>query len=291
MTTDNNPPICSPATHAPWLEILRQRCSGRLDRALVLRDQAGAHYLLGPRKLRRTEADEAARPAIPRLLDRYESAFHVRLDQRTAIRGVALPTSYGTESVDMRVQWWVHDPVRVVTSGVHSGWDVVRADLDRRLSEVEQAWSGTGRSLTAGDVLHHFSLSYRLDATGLTYHLADVHARQAEGDLRLGQDSVATPPYSWAANRREEYEFCLQAVRNGPVSLATLWLLRHPHEVSQVLDWSMRHQDLFREETNWQDEMAGLLGALTPEEQQELSELVRTRLIALGRRVPGPRPS
>ncbi|WP_189448233.1 hypothetical protein [Streptomyces abikoensis] len=193
--------------------------------------------------------------------------------------------------MDIRVRWWVHDPVRVVVSGVASGWDVVRADLDHRLGELEQAWSSADRRLSAGDMLHRLSSSYRLDETGLAYRLTGAHARRAEGDLQLGQDSVATPPYSWTANRREEYEFCLQAVRNGPVSLATLWLLRHPDEVSQVLDWSMRHRDLFQDETNWQNEMARLLGALTAEEQQELSELVRTRLVALGRRVPGPRPS
>jgi hypothetical protein len=33
--------------------------------------------------------------------------------------------------------------------------------------------------------------------------------------------------------------------------------------------------------------MAGLLGKLTPQEQQELSELLRDRLVSLGRRVPG----
>ncbi|MCC4316607.1 hypothetical protein HUF15_39140 [Streptomyces samsunensis] len=35
--------------------------------------------------------------------------------------------------------------------------------------------------------------------------------------------------------------------------------------------------------------MAGLLGKLTPQEQQELSELLRDRLVSLGRHVPSPR--
>lgn len=36
--------------------------------------------------------------------------------------------------------------------------------------------------------------------------------------------------------------------------------------------------------------MAGLLGKLTAQEQQELSRLLRDRLVALGRPVPGPQP-
>lgn len=76
---------------------------------------------------------------------------------------------------------------------------------------------------------------------------------------------------------------------NGPVSLAGLCLVRYPDQVSQVLAWSVRNPGLVREETDWQEEMAGLLGKLTPQEQQELSELLRDRLVSLGRHVPSPR--
>lgn len=50
MTTDSNQPVYAPAAHAPWREILRHRWSGRLDRALVLREHSGAYRVLGSRK-------------------------------------------------------------------------------------------------------------------------------------------------------------------------------------------------------------------------------------------------
>jgi hypothetical protein len=55
MTTEDNRPVYTLAPHAPWREILRQRLSGRRDRALVLRDREGAHHVLGTRRPRGAE--------------------------------------------------------------------------------------------------------------------------------------------------------------------------------------------------------------------------------------------
>ncbi|MEU1946966.1 hypothetical protein ACFW95_28540 [Streptomyces sp. NPDC059474] len=291
MTTEDNGSVYTPAPHAPWREILRQRLSGRRDRALVLRDREGAHHVLGTRHPRGTEPAMAADRAMPslRLLGGYEEAFRVRLGEQPETRSVALPTVYGTESVDLRVLWWVHDPAQVVRSRTTYGWDVVRKNLDQCLHQLEEAQTTGGRSFGAPEMMHHLASPQRLESAGLTYRVTDVQARDADGELRLGQPGDTSLPYSWTAHRREEYDFCIQALRTGPVSLAALWLVRHPDQVSQVLDWSVRNPGLVREETDWQEEMAGLLGKLTQQEQQELSELLRDRLVSLGRRVPGPR--
>ncbi|GLV74391.1 hypothetical protein ACH4VS_18075 [Streptomyces hygroscopicus] len=291
MTTEDNHPVYTLAPHAPWREILRQRLSGRRDRALVLRDRAGAHHVLGTRHPRGAEPAMAADRAVsfPGLLGGYEEAFRVRLGEQSETRSVTLPTAYGTESVDVRVLWWVHDPAQVVRSRTTCGWDVVRKNLDWCLHQLEEVQTTGGRSFGAPEMMHHLAAPQRLERVGLTYCVTDVQARDTGGELRLGQPGDAGLPYSWTAHRREEYEFCTQALRNGPLSLAALWLVRHPDQVSQVLDWSVRNPGLVREETDWQEEMAGLLGKLTPQEQQELSELLRDRLVSLGRRVPGPR--
>ncbi|WP_435602488.1 hypothetical protein [Streptomyces sp. bgisy130] len=291
MTTDSNQPVYAPAAQAPWREILRHRWSGRLDRALVLREHSGAYQVLGSRtRSPLGTADEVAAQAssAPRLLGGYDSAFHVQLHEQSGTRSVALPTAYGTEAVDLRVLWWVHDPVEVVRSRTADGWDAVRKELDRRLRHLEDAHAADGQTLGAPEIMQDLAAPQELEGLGLTYRVTDISGQESEGELRLGQPGGGGLPYSWTANRREEFQFCEQAVRNGPVSLAALWLVRHPDQVGQVLDWTVNHRGLLKEETTWQDEMAGLLGELTEQERQELSGLLRDRLAGLGRRVPAP---
>ncbi|MFD7499862.1 hypothetical protein [Streptomyces sp. NPDC059850] len=291
MTSENSSPLYTLAPQAPWREILRQRWSGRRDRALVLRDRYGAYQVLASKRPRGERSFHPAEGTATSLglFRGYEEAFRVRLGEQPETRSVALPTAYGTVSVDVRVLWWVHDPAQVVRSRTAFGWDAVRKNLDQCLYQLEEAQSAAGRSFGAPEMMHHLDPPQRLEGVGLTYRVTDVQARDMDGELRLGQAGDEGLPYSWTAHRREEYDFCIQALRNGPVSLAALWLVRHPDQVSQVLDWSVQNPALVRGDTDWQDEMAGLLGKLTAQEQQELSELLRDRLIALGRRVPGPR--
>ncbi|WP_205614177.1 hypothetical protein [Streptomyces dangxiongensis] len=286
MTIEKNHPLCTRAPHAPWREILRQRWSGRRDRALVLVAVNGAHHVLSSGGPGTGTVDDVPAPS---LFGGYDSAFHVDLAERPAAQPVALATPYGTEPVDVRLLWWAHDPAQVVRTRTTDGWDAVRRDLSRRLYDLADNCEADGQALSASAMLQCLAAPNVLDGTGLTYRVTDVQARDTEGELRLGRAATSEAPFAWTADRREEYQFCLRTVRDGPVSLAALWLLRHPDQVSQVLDWSVRHQNLIRQETTWQDEVAGLLGKLSDEERQELSELLRDRLHALGRRVPEQR--
>ncbi|MCQ9133088.1 hypothetical protein [Streptomyces hilarionis] len=282
MTTERSS-VCARAPHSPWREILRQRWSGRRDRTLVLVAANGVHHVLGSGERDGTIVrDEPA----PSLFARYDGAFLVDLAERSATHAVTLATAYGDEPVDVCLLWWVHDPAQVVRTRPTDGWDTVRRDLNRRLRRLEESCEADGQGLSASVMMQHLAASFPLDEAGLTYRVTDVRARDEEGEVRLGRASAAEAPFAWTADRREEYRFCLEAVRNGPVSLAALWLLRHPDQVNQVLDWSVQNQRLIRQETTWQDEMAGLLGKLSDEERRELSELLRDRLDALGRRVP-----
>ncbi|WP_230396669.1 hypothetical protein [Streptomyces blattellae] len=295
MTTESNEPAYTRASHAPWREILWQRWSGRLDRALVLRDLGGGYHLVRARHatshgaaLDTGEAPKKA--AVFRTRTRlrgYDSAFYVRLDEHSGTRAVALPTHYGTESVDVEVLWWVHDPVQVVRSRTIHGWLAVRKALDRRLRRLKEEYAADGHGVGASEMMQHLVVPHELADCGLTYRGVDISAREGDGELRLGEPGDAGLPYSWSDTSREEYVFCKQAVQDGPVSLAALWLIRHPDQVSQVLDWTVNHSSLIRGESNWQDEVAGLLGKLTTQERQELSEMLRDRLVVLGRQVPG----
>jgi hypothetical protein len=224
--------------------------------------------------------------SAPGLFGRYDGVFHVDLTERAATQPISLATPYGTEPMNVRLLWWVHDPVQVVRTRTTDSWDAVRGDLKRRLHHLEDTCEADGQGLSASVLMQRLAAPYVFAEAGLTYRVTDIQARDTDGELRLGRASTTEAPFAWTPERREEYQFCLQAVRNGPVSLAALWLLRHPDQVSKVLDWSVHNQNLIRQETTWQDEMAGLLGRLSDEERRELSELLRDRLHALGRRVP-----
>ncbi|MER5354328.1 hypothetical protein ABT093_28865 [Kitasatospora sp. NPDC002551] len=289
MTADLDPPVYTRAARAPWREILGHRWSGRRDRALVLRDRDGLYHLAGPLR-RRLLPDEDGPAAVRSGLWGYDGAYLVQLDERPGVRAVGVPTAYGTESFDVHVLWWAHDPVQVVRTGTVRGWYPVRKDLERRLHHLHQQFAAAGQDFGAAEVMQYLAAPHLMADCGLGYRVTDVGAREHGSELRLGDGGGAAPPRGWSEESSKEYEFCRYAVQQGPVYLAALWLARRPEEVRQVLDWTVDHADLLRGATDWQDAVAGLLGKLTPQEQHELSRLLRDRLVALGRSVPGPPP-
>ncbi|WP_031049139.1 hypothetical protein [Streptomyces sp. NRRL F-5650] len=275
----------------PWREILSQRWSAATDWALVLRDSAGDYYVLGRCGDPETSGahvptpDEAAAPALG---GSYTDVFRVDVTEHVDTRAVGLPTVYGTESVDLWVSWWVHDPVRVVRTKTLHGWHVIRTHLTRALRWLADTQTSAGNGLGAPEIMQHLGVPQRVEETGLSYRVFDVRLRETGEELLLGRPDDEGVSYSWTTSRRGEYEFCLQALHSGPVSLAALWLLRHPDQVRQVLDWSVEHQDLLSApRSDWQEELASLLGTLSEQERKEISYLLRDRISALGRQVPG----
>lgn len=226
--------------------------------------------------------------ATPGLGGRYVDGFRVDVTEHVDTQAIGLPTVYGRESVDLWVSWWVHDPVQVVRTRAVHGWHLVRAHLSAALRQLAETQVAAGNGLGAPEIMQHLGVPQRLDETGLSYRVFDVRLRDNGEELLLGHAESDGVRYSWTTSRRGEYEFCLQALHAGPVSLAALWLLRHPDQVHQVLDWAVDHQDLLSPpRSDWQEELASLLGTLTDQERKELSYLLRDRLSALGRPVPG----
>lgn len=298
-STDSTGPVYWSANRALWRELLHQWLTGRTDRVLVLCGRDGSYQVRWGRQRRRGQPVDLQKPAAQRTVHEessprrdtrtgYHAAFHVELTEQHASRAVQLHDEHGPESVNIRVLWWVHDPAQVVRTQTLYGWDAVRNDIDRRLHDLEDGYAAAERPLNAAEVTHHLGPVRDLDSCGLRYRVTDVRPRDTDGELLLAPSGSGGGgfPYTWTANRREEYDFCLQTVRNGPVSLAALWLQRRPDQVQEVLNWSMHNQSLIQQETHWQDEMAGLLGKLTDQEQHELSKVLRDRLLALGRRLP-----
>ncbi|MEU3981135.1 hypothetical protein AB0F77_13600 [Streptomyces sp. NPDC026672] len=279
------------ATKSPWREILSHRWSAERDWSLVLKDAVGDYFLLGrhgdPEDIG-TSAPLSEEVSSPGLGGSYTDVFRVDAAEHVDTRAVGLPTVYGTESVDLWVSWWVHDPVRVVRTKTVHGWHMVRTHLTGALHYLAEAQLVSGNGLGAPEIMQHLGMPQRLEEIGLSYRVFDVRLRETGEELLLGQQDEEGVRYSWTSSRRGEYEFCLQALHAGPASLAALWLLRHPDQVRQVLDWAVDHQDLLSPpRTDWQEELAALLGTLTDQERKEISYLLRDRLSALGRPVPG----
>ncbi|MFJ2607144.1 hypothetical protein ACIO13_19530 [Streptomyces sp. NPDC087425] len=291
MSDDTTERLYVRTDRAPWLEILSHRWSAARDWSLVLRDIAGDYFLLGHRGDPEDtgapvpDSDEAAAPGMG---GNYTDAFRVDVTEHVATRAIGLPTVYGTESVDLWVSWWVHDPVRVVRTRTPHGWHVVHSHLTATLRALADAQPEAGSGLGAPEIMQHLGTPQRVAETGLSYRVFDVRLRENGEELLLGQEESQGVRYSWTPSRRGEYEFCLQALHAGPVSLAALWLLRHPDQVRQVLDWAVDHPTLLSPPvTDWQEELAALLGTLTEQERKEISYLLRDRISALGRPVPG----
>ncbi|PCG83161.1 hypothetical protein CIB93_25865 [Streptomyces sp. WZ.A104] len=291
MNDQSNERLYYRASRPPWREILSHRWSAARDSSLVLRNADGDYFLLGaPGETEDTGAyvplpDESAAPGIG---GSYTDVFRVDVTEHVDIQAVGLPTVYGRESVELWVAWWVRDPVRVVRAQTLHGWHMVRAHLTSVLRHLTEAQESAGSGLGAPEIMQHLGVPQHLEETGLSYRVLDVRLRETGEELRLGQDEGDGVRYSWTTSRRGEYEFCLQALRAGPASLAALWLLRHPDQVRQVLDWAVDHERLLvPPRTDWQEELAALLGTLTDQERKEISYLLRDRLSALGRPVPG----
>ncbi|WP_433546550.1 hypothetical protein ACQPZG_16710 [Streptomyces sp. CA-294286] len=278
-------------TGPPWREILRWRWSASRDWSLVLRDEVGDYHSLGSGG----DPDDAGsfvpapdETAPPTLAGRYTDVFRVDTREHVDTRAVGLPTVYGMESVDLWVSWWAHDPVRVVRTRTAHGWHVVRTRLTSALHHLVEAQAVADSGLGAPEIMQYLGVPQRLEETGLSYRVFDVRLRESDEELLLGQEEGEGVRYSWTTSRRGEYEFCLQALHAGPVSLAALWLLRHPDQVRQVLDWSVDHQNLLSPpRSDWQEELAVLLGTLTDQERKEISYILRDRISALGRPAPG----
>ncbi|GAA3889213.1 hypothetical protein [Streptomyces sedi] len=284
--TDTRRPVFRRATRSPRRELLRYRWSDQPGFTLVLQDSTGMFHQLNDGRVT-PESGSAYEGVGGR--PQYVAAFHVTTDEYQGVRGVRVPHTYGPpEPVSLTIRWWVHDPIKVVRAQMTHGWYTVRADLDERLGQLDKQYAAESRMLTANDIFQQLAAPQPLDHYGITYEVADSASRDSDDELLLAGAETGPFPYAWNPSRREEYDFCVQAVRNGPVSLAALWLMRRPEDVREVLNWTVDNRKLIQGDSRWEEEMVGLLGTLSTEEQQELSQLMRDRLARLGRGT-GPR--
>ncbi|MCA6092131.1 hypothetical protein LE181_08150 [Streptomyces sp. SCA3-4] len=237
----------------PFRQLLRFRTSPRPDTALVLIDR-DQHAVWEPET--RVSLTRAA-------FGRYTEAHLVDTTRRSGVWQLML----SDRQAALEVTWWAADPRLVVLNRhlLNDPWAAVSGYLDGLLESVAARCRAVGRELTARDVLGQLTQPQHLPHLGLSCR---VETTPPEFDA-LGP-VVASPPQLWSPQRREEYEFYLQAVRTGPEALVALWLLHHPNEVRDVLEWVVDHP---REITGVPDDDGGraLFDSLPGEMKEQLA--------------------
>ncbi|MEU6623663.1 hypothetical protein ABZ926_23230 [Streptomyces litmocidini] len=78
---------------------------------------------------------------------------------------------------------------------------------------------------------------------------------------------AADMPFVWGDERRAAYRFYREAVAQGPYSLAGLWLLHHPDQAREVLDWTVQNRSLLGDQAEWERSLVALLQGLSAEDR------------------------
>ncbi|MFF4407711.1 hypothetical protein ACFY2W_35630 [Streptomyces sp. NPDC001262] len=249
--------------HGPLGALLRFRLSRRQHTALVLTD--GEH---------RAVSEPGGRiPLLRTAFGGYTEAYLVDTAPRTG--SWRMPV--GTEPVALEITWWVADPARAVVTGNRPAdpWAAVSHHLDRLIEDTATRGDATGQDLTPQYVLELLSQPRVLENSGLACCASGT--RSADVLAGAGEDRGA-PPLLWSPQRREEYEFYLQAVRTGPDALVALWLLRHPDEVRQVLEWVTAHPRTAPHDGGYDPTLSALLERLSEEEHTQLAKATAERI-------------
>jgi hypothetical protein len=72
-------------------------------------------------------------------------------------------------------------------------------------------------------------------------------------------------PAVWGAEHHEAYRFYRDVVVGGPHGLAALWLLYHPEQAKDVLEWTVAHRNVLDAPDSWERSLASVLQDLNGE--------------------------
>ncbi len=217
-------PLVEPLTASPFRSVLHLRSAAhaRPDRALVLIAQDGTALVGMPAG--HVGGFDHPRPGLLRVLGGvFPRSGWVSLTERPDWVDVEAPAG-GTmpqPAIRHSVSWQVNDPVTVVRNGITA--DAVPAWIARHIAE-----NGMGSG----------GLHVVPDA-GVVYRVLQQPATDPTG-------ARAAPPlpFSWDSGMLNSFQFFRELITGDPRGLAALWLLYHPHDAKEVLDWTVEHRQL-----------------------------------------------
>ncbi|MFC5953577.1 hypothetical protein ACFP51_03435 [Streptomyces pratens] len=289
--------LVEPLTTSPMRALLGHRFSSRVDRALVFLSPEGEHRVAHP------HGAGACHHRPPGLAMVRRKAFdHVLW---VSLLEYDTPVHLPDRTTDGRIQplasrtaaWRVTDPVAAARNRLRpqdvSSWIAHDLIQHGRLAvnpeyTREPALGGTVRPDSVWGPEHEVL------EMGIAYRIRSVVVPPAA-------DSSTAPvmPAAWGEEQHSAYRFYREAVAQGPHSLAALWLLRHPNQAPEVLDWTIRNQSLLNDRTSWESSLVALLQGLSDHDRAFIGVKVAEVLGDLGvphaaevlDRVQGAQPS
>ncbi|MCQ6556261.1 hypothetical protein NPS70_24220 [Streptomyces sp. C10-9-1] len=260
-------PLLVPAGSSPVRQLLRQRFRPSAAHALVFLSDREADRLEPPRG---GDSRGYLRPSLGEALRReFDAIGWVSLaERRTAVDVPRRSPAESTPSLARyELAWSISDPVVAARSGLTE-------DTVCRL--IEQDIRGTAARPPGSHPLRQPPTLYGtaqveppgqprgIEGTGVTYRFLDPPAGLLPASSRPAEVLL---PSSFGEPHREAYRFYREVVAGGPVGLAALWLLHHPDQAREVLDWTVAHGELLTERDGWERTLAATLQGLTKEDR------------------------
>ncbi|MFE9792288.1 hypothetical protein ACFYRL_11145 [Streptomyces goshikiensis] len=260
-------PLFTLVRSSPARQLLRHRFGPSSDRALVFLSGQESDSLEPPRG---GDIWGYPRPSIGAAFRReFDSVGWVSLAERRTVVEVPRrgPATSTPSLARYEVAWNVSNPVVAARSGLTE--DTARGLIDQDIR-------GSAGLPGASDPFRQPPTLYgtaqvappgqprRIDGMGLTYWFLDPPAGLLPAST--GPAELLLPP-GFGEAHREAYRFYREVVAGGPVGLAALWLLHHPDQAREVLDWTVAHGDLLTERDGWERTLAATLQGLTKEDR------------------------
>ncbi|MFF3847009.1 hypothetical protein [Streptomyces sp. NPDC002328] len=263
-------PLITRVESSPTWRLLRSRLGSRHDLALVFQAANGEDRLEPPRG---GDVWGYPRPAL-RDVRRglFTAVLSVSLAERSCwievpARRPAPSSAGGGPPHRYGVAFRITNPVVAARAGLtaHAAEQLIarhigdRASVPGALDPLRQPPPryGTAQVLPPGQ-------EQAIDGAGLAYWFLDPPAGLLAA---AAADAGPSLPPVFGEAHREAYRFYREVVAGGPADLAAFWLLQHPDQAREVLDWTVAHRDLLTDRDGWERALAATLQGLTREDR------------------------
>ncbi|MFD1829107.1 hypothetical protein ACFSJS_05465 [Streptomyces desertarenae] len=262
-----NGPLIAPVTSSPVRRLLKFRFGPETQRAMVFLTEHGDDRLEPPRG---GDFWGYPRPALREVWrGDFLNVLWVSLAERRCWVEVPARTTRSSSHPAPRyeIAWKIGNPVVAARYGVteedvrsliarHAGADASLPGIPDPLKQPPPR-HGTVQVEPPGR-------ARAIEEAGIVYWFLDPPAGFLTGP---GSETGPALPPVFGEVHQEAYRFYRQVVAGGPADLVAFWLLQHPEQAREVLDWTVAHRDLLSDRDSWERTLAATLGGLTEEDR------------------------